>query len=330
MARVTVLGAGAMGTAFAMHAARKGLEPALWANQFDDRALQALRSENRHPALPEHIPAGLTIHGPDELRQAAEGCEVAVMAANSPGARSLAKMAAPVLDDTLFVVSVAKGLEPETGMRMSEVYSKELSGRTIVSVTGPCLAAELAQGLPTAVVWGSEDVEDARAAGERFSDRRYQIHYTDDVIGLELCSVLKNSAAIGIGMLDGLGEIAHEDYSNAKAALFTRGVHELTEVVTSMGGRPETVAGLAGMGDLLVTSLGGRNRMYGERVGAGGHPDEVLRAMTERGLTVEGVESALDVHRLATDRGLDLPYHHAVYRVLFEKADPREILEVLL
>ena len=244
MARVTILGAGAMGTALAMHAARKGLEPALWANPHDAKALESIRTEGRHPALPEHVPPGLTIHGPEELEEALADCEVAVMGANSAGARSLARMVAGALGEARFVVSVAKGLEPESGLRISEVYSKELPDRVIVSVTGPCLASELAQGLPTAVVWGSARAEDARATGERFADRTYQIEYTDDVVGLELCSVLKNAAAIGIGMLDGMSELSHEGYSNAKAALFARAVRELTEVVVAPSFWDKTVHGL--------------------------------------------------------------------------------------
>src|SRR2546429_2380970 len=133
MAQVTIFGAGAMGTAFAMHAARRDLEPALWANEHDARALESITSDNRHPALPEHIPPALTVYGPDQLQEAAKECEVAVMGANSATARSLARMVAGDLGDTRFVVSVAKGLEPESGLRMSEVYTQELPGRTIVS-----------------------------------------------------------------------------------------------------------------------------------------------------------------------------------------------------
>jgi glycerol-3-phosphate dehydrogenase (NAD(P)+) len=142
--------------------------------------------------------------------------------------------------------------------------------------------------------------------------------------------VLKNVAAIGMGLLDGLGKTLDEDFKNAKAALFTKAIHELTELVVAMGGRAETCAGLAGLGDVLVTSLGGRNRLYGELIGTGGHPDEVLQDMGRRGMTVEGVDSARDVRRLAEERGLDLPYHSAVERVVFEAADPDVILEVLL
>jgi len=126
MAQVTVFGAGAMGTAFAMHAVRRGLDTALWANPYDARALAAMREDNRHPALPEHLPGGLTLHEHEALHDAARGCEVAVMGANSAGARSLARMVADAVPAEAFVVSVAKGLEPDTGRRMSEVYSEEL------------------------------------------------------------------------------------------------------------------------------------------------------------------------------------------------------------
>jgi len=215
-------------------------------------------------------------------------------------------------------------------MRMSEVYGGELPGAAVIAMAGPCLAAELAQGLPSTAVWGSAGVEDARRAGEQFVHRTFQVHFTDDLVGLEYCAVLKNVAAIGMGLLDGLGKTLDEDFKNAKAALFTKALHELTELVVAMGGRPDTCLGLAGLGDVLVTSLGGRNRLYGELVGAGGHPDDVLADLGRRGMTVEGVDSSRDVRRLADEQGLDLPYHFAVERVVFEAADPDCILEVLL
>ena len=330
MARVTVFGAGAMGTAVAMHAARKGLDTALWANPFDERVLERIREDGRHPNLPEHMPSELAVHGPYELAQAVRGCEIAIMGASSAGARSLAGMIRDSIHETQFVVSIAKGLEPQTGRRMSEVYGEELPHATVVAMAGPCLAAELAQGLPSTAVWASANEGDARKAGEPFADRHWQLQYTDDVIGLEYCAVLKNVAAIGMGLLDGLGKGLSGDYKNAKAALFTKAIHELRELVEAMGGRAATCAGLAGLGDVLVTSLGGRNRLYGELIGTGSHPDEALADMERRGMTVEGVDSARDVIRLAGDHGLDLPYHAAVHRVVFEAEDPTCILEVLL
>ncbi|MCA1831797.1 MAG: NAD(P)H-dependent glycerol-3-phosphate dehydrogenase [Actinomycetota bacterium] len=330
MARFTVFGAGAMGTAVAMHAARRGIDTALWANPYDDKVLGHIREEGRHPSLPEHLPTPLRIHGPEALGEAAAGCEVAVMGASSSGARSLSEMVREEIHDSAFVVSLGKGLEPETGKRMSEVYAEELPHATVVAMAGPCLAAELAQGLPSTAVWASANEIDARKAGEPLVHRTFQLQFTDDVIGVEYCTVLKNVAAIGAGLLDGLGKVLDEDFKNAKAALFTKAIHEITEMIVAVGGRAETALGLAGLGDVLVTSLGGRNRLYGELVGAGGHPDEVVRDLERRGMTVEGVESAKDVRRLAEELHLDLPYHAAVERVVFEAADPNCILEVLL
>lgn len=329
MVRVAVFGAGAMGTAMAMHAARHGAETTLWANQHDLRALAALQEERRHPLLPEHVPESVRVCGPHELDLAADGVEIAVMGANSHGARSLARMVKSHLGGVGTLVSVAKGLEPETHLRMSEVYREELPGVRVVAIGGPCLAAELAEGLPTAGVWAAESTEVAAEAGEHFSDRHYQLQYTDDVVGVELCSMMKNVAAIGLGLLDGLGSPTGRDFKNAKAALFTKAAHELVELVSAAGGRSETVFGLAGVGDQLVTSLGGRNRLYGELVGAGDPPEDTLEELQGRGLTVEGVDSTREVRRLAIEHGLDLPFHTAIHRVLFEDARPEEILEVL-
>src|SRR5436190_970927 len=330
MAEVTVFGAGAMGTALAMHAARAGLDTALWANPYDEAALASIRESGKHPGLPEHLPSQLTVFGPDELTRSAAGCEVAVMGASSGGARSLAGMTREAVRGTPFVVSLGKGLEPETAKRMSELYGEEFPDATVVAVGGPGLAGELASGLPTAAVWGAANEEDARAAGGRFEHAAYQMAYTDDVVGLEYCTVLKNVAAIGMGLIDGLTKTDSVAYQNAKAALFTQAVRELSHVVDAVGGRRETAMGLAGLCDVLVTSLGGRNRLYGELVGACGHPKEVLEDLSRRGVTVEGVESTRDLNLIAERTGVDLPYHLAIHRVLFDGADPRCILEVLL
>jgi glycerol-3-phosphate dehydrogenase (NAD(P)+) len=324
-----VFGAGAMGTAVAMHAARRGHDVTLWGSAHDDRALEQLRAERKHPSLPEHLPADVRVFGPDGLDDAAAGAEIVILGANSHGARSLAREIAPHVGDATAAVSVAKGLEPGSGLRMSQVYGEELTATPIVSVGGPCLATELAQGLPTAGVWAAATLETAQGAGRPFDAESYQLTYTDDVIGVELCAMMKNVAAIGLGMLDGLGKPTGEDFKNAKAALFTKAAHEIVELVGASGGRAETAFGLAGIGDQLVTSLGGRNRLYGELVGAGEAPASTLRDLEARGLTVEGVDSTRDVARLADELNLNLPYHAAIHRVLFDGADARDILEVL-
>ncbi len=325
-----MLGAGAMGTAVAMHAARQGHDVTLWGSVHDERALERLRTDGKHPSLPEHLPGGVRVLGPDELAEAADGAEIVILGANSHGARSLAKQTSPAIAGRARVaVSIAKGLEPGTGMRMSQVYTEEFPEIPIACVGGPCLATELAQGLPTAGVWAAATVEIARDAGGPFDAVAYQLTFTDDVVGVELCAMMKNVAAIGLGLLDGIGKPTGEDFKNAKAALFTKAANEIVELVGASGGRAETAFGLAGIGDQLVTSLGGRNRLFGELVGAGEAPDATLRDLEARGLTVEGVDSTRDVARLADELGLDLPYHAAIHRVLSDGADPRDILEVL-
>jgi glycerol-3-phosphate dehydrogenase (NAD(P)+) len=330
VASLTVFGAGAMGTALAMHAARAGLDTALWANPYDERSLDALRSEGRHPALPEHVPSSLAIHGPEELDQAAKDVEVAVLAATSDTARSLAGMVREAVDGARFLVSLAKGIESDTGSRISEVYGAELPGPPVVVVAGPCLASELAAGAPSAAVWAAASLDDAMAAGRPLATRSYQPSFTDDLAGVEYCTSAKNVAAIGMGLLDGLGKLSDEAFRNAKAAVFTKAIQELCALVEALGGRRETAMGLAGVGDVHVTGTGGRNRLLGELVGEGDEPAAALRQLEGRGMTVEGVASAADVHRLALERGIELPFHQAVYRILVDGEDPRTILDVLV
>ena len=328
VARITVFGAGAMGTAMAMHLARCDHDTQLWASPYDERVLEALRTDRRHPALPEHLPESLAVLGPDELEAAAKGIDVAVMGANSGGARTLARIVVEGVGSLPDVVAVAKGLEPETGRRMSDVYAQEIGHDRVVVVGGPCLASEIAQGLPTAAVFASAHLETAEAAAGTFGSSTYRVVVTTDVPGVEYSAVIKNVAAIGLGVLDGLGKVVGFDYKNAKSALFSQAIAELVELVMALGGRTDTAAGLAGLGDTLVTSLGGRNRLYGELVGEGSAPEEALEHLVARGLTVEGVHSARDVQRLATETGLDLPFHHQVHRVLFEDAPATSLLEL--
>lgn len=330
MARITVYGAGAMGTAFAIHAARAGNETILWASEYDARVLPALRDERKHPALPEHLPESLRVAGPDELGEVSENPDFAVMGAHSGGARTLAQIVMADVGEDPAVISLAKGLEPETGKRMSEVYAEEVGHGRVISVGGPCLAGELAEGLPCAVVYAGASRSFAESARDALQTKDYRVHCTDDLVGVEYCTVLKNVAAIGLGILDGLAKASGErEYRNAKSALFAQAVEEQVRLVGALGGRAETVMGLAGLGDTLVTSLGGRNRMYGELIGEGTDPKEALDGMVRRGMTVEGVDSAKDADRLTREAGVEVPFHQNVQRILFEGADASTILECL-
>jgi glycerol-3-phosphate dehydrogenase (NAD(P)+) len=330
MARLTVFGAGAMGTAVAMHAARAGVDTALWANRFDLPVLERIRAEGKHPGLPEHVPATLAVHGPDELDLAAKDVEIAVLAATSDSVRSLVGMVRGAIDDAPFVVSLAKGVETDTAMRISEVVGGELPRPAFVTVAGPCLASELASGAPSSAVWASASVEDARTAGTPLVTPEYQLVFTDDLAGVEYCTASKNVTAIGIGILDGLAKLTGESFRNAKAALYTMAIGELCVLVEAQGGRRETAMGLAGVGDVLVTGAGGRNRLYGELIGEGQDPVAAREQLEARGMTVEGAASAGDVRRMAERHALHLPYHEAVYRIVFDGDDPRRILDALV
>src|SRR5207302_785384 len=156
-----------------------------------------------------------------------------------------------------------------------------------------------------------------------FRSNTFRMAVTDDVPGVEYATVGKNVTAIGMGLLDGFGKVSNLQYRNAKAGLFTTAVDELVTLTTALGGRRETAFGLAGLGDALVTSLGGRNRLFGELIGEGADPARTLNDLVTQGLTVEGVDSAREVRRLAEEHGLDLPVHTQVYRILFEGAPPR-------
>jgi glycerol-3-phosphate dehydrogenase (NAD(P)+) len=327
--RVTVFGAGAMGTAIAMHLARNGNQTLLWASDFDRNVLPALVDQRRHPALPEHLPDSLHVVGPEGLTQAAGGVDIAVMGAHSGGARTLARVVMEGCDSLPLVVGVAKGLEPETLKRMSEVYADEVGHGQVVSVGGPCLAGEVAQGLPCAVVFASGDKGAARTAAEAFRSPVYHVRITDDLPGVEYCMVAKNVAAIGLGILDGLGKGIGFEYRNAKAALFSQGCAELVQLVVALGGRAETANGLAGLGDALVTSLGGRNRLFGELLGEGVAPKEAVSDLMKKGMTVEGVESSRDVAKLAEGRGLRLPFFEQIYRIVFDGDPAASVLDCL-
>ena len=251
------------------------------------------------------------------------------MGAHSGGARTLARIVMEGSGPPPVVLGVAKGLEPGTGKRMSEVYSEEVGHDRVVAMGGPCLAPELAQGAPSAVVMASSDPAATETVAGAFRTPWFEIAVTDDVAGVEYCTVAKNVAAIGMGILDGLAKVGSSEYRNAKAALFAQAIREMVELVASLGGRAETAFGLAGLGDALVTSLGGRNRLYGELIGEGADPARALEDLTRRGMTVEGVEAAREVRRLSRGRGLDLPFHAQLEAILFDGAPGPSILECM-
>ncbi|HEX6262868.1 MAG TPA: glycerol-3-phosphate dehydrogenase, partial [Actinomycetota bacterium] len=185
MALVTVFGAGAAGTALAIHLARKGEDAVLWGSEHDAAVLGDLTEKRRHPALPERLPDELRILGPDDLEEAGAHAEIAVLGANSAGAGPLGRLVAPALGGARLAVSIAKGLQPETLERVSAVYARELPSIAVVAMSGPSLAAEIAEGLLTAVAFACEDEGACKEAAEAFRSDRFLVSTTDDVVGVE-------------------------------------------------------------------------------------------------------------------------------------------------
>jgi len=318
-----------MGTAIAMHLARNRNQTSLWASPYDAGVLSALADDRRHPALPDHLPESLTVLGSDRLEEAARDIDIAVMGAHSGGARTLARVVMDGCGALPLVVGIAKGLEAGTGKRMSVVYAEEIGHQRVVSMGGPCLAGEIARGLPTSAVLAAADAGAAQEAAPPFRSKTFHVEVTDDVAGVEYCTVAKNGAASGMGILDGLGKVDGYAHSNARAALITQAVAEVRELVVALGGRERTALGLAGLGDTLVTSLGGRNRLFGELIGEGAEPKTAVAELAARGLTVEGWDSAQDVRRLADGTGLTLPYLSQVTDILFGSAPATSVLDCL-
>jgi glycerol-3-phosphate dehydrogenase (NAD(P)+) len=230
--------------------------------------------------------------------------------------------------DALWVVAT-KGWDEETLRPASRVVADELGdAKRVVTLVGPSLAGEIAAGVPTAVVCAAEDQASARRAADLFGSRLFRSYTSDDVAGVEVGAALKNVIAIAIGLCDGLAEqFGVEALTNTKAFVFSRGLVEMARLARALGGRAETVLGLAGAGDLFVTALGGRNARFGKLVGAGTPPE---RALEEMKTTVEGYANARAAAALADRYGLDLPIVRTVADVLYGSLSPRDAVEGLI
>ena len=307
--RALVIGDGAMGTALACLLVGRGLAVTLW-SAFSDYADQ-LRRTRQNPrflpgvAIPEEV---VIVAGVERLPQA----DLVVLAVPTQYLRGVLEKLAPALPAGALYVSVAKGLELESHLRPSEVARAVLGERSLVVMSGPSHAEEIARALPTSVVAASAEPGAARRVQETFRTARFRVYTSDDPTGVELGGALKNVIALAAGICDGLrlGD-------NAKAALMTRGIVEMARLGTALGARPETFSGLSGIGDLIVTctSRFSRNRAVGEAVGAGEPLDAVLARMDQ---VAEGVWTTRAALELARRSGVEMPITEAVHAVLFE------------
>jgi len=332
VSRITIIGAGDMGTALVTPLAHNDHQVRLWGTERDGVIIEALRAGNVHPRLGISIPADVQTFTSAETADAFREAEVVVVAITSDSVRAVLNRLAPLPGVPRVVVTVAKGFDagPDShGIQLLPVTIAEFITAPIVAVGGPSKANEVARGLPTAVVFGSPDAEAVAFARKVFATPRYRIAPTDDIAGLEVAAAMKNAYAIALGVADGLEQRTGLPHHNLRAALFPRAITELGALARALGGRAETVFGLAGVGDLQVTITSGRNRLLGERIGRGDSPAEAVRALASGGTTVEGYRAAdfgYRFYRQAVDAGVldegTLPLLDALWRVLYCDAEP--------
>jgi len=324
MTRAAVLGAGSWGTALAIHLARAGVHAILWARRPEVAA--AIGAARENPAyLPGcRLPDDLSVTG--DLSTALGDRGLVVFAAPAQATRALFGSAASHLAAGADLVLAAKGLEQESGLRLTEVLAAEIPARAagVAVLSGPSFAAEVAKGDPTAVVVASRDAAVARRVQAALSHRNLRLYTNADTIGVELCGALKNVMAIATGIAEGLGL-----GTNTRAALITRGLAEITRLGVALGGQPSTFSGLAGTGDLVLTCTGGlsRNRAVGIEIGRGRVLADVLAGMS---MVAEGVPTTRAAAALAGRLGIEMPIVTKVEQVLFGGRAPRDAVDDLL
>lgn len=308
--RVAVVGAGSWGTALAQSLSTAGCDVRLWAR--DAQVADALRSSRRHPWALAGIELDVRVQVDERLEAALEGAVVAILAVPSQGMRDIATAAAPSLTDTI-VVSAAKGFELETGLTMTAVLGEVLAGTgvALAALSGPNIAIEVARGLPAATVVATLDPRAAETVRDGCNGGPLRFYSSEDVLGVEYAGALKNVVAIAAGVCDGIGV-----GDNGKAAVITRGLAEIARLGVRAGAHGMTFAGLAGLGDCIVTctSPHSRNRGLGESIGRGAAPAEAIAASQ---MVVEGVNATRAALLLAERYGVEMPITHEIHDILF-------------
>ncbi len=308
--RCAVIGAGAWGTALADLLATNGHEVQLWARE--DEVVRSIR-ERRENALflpGMQLAESLGITG--DQREAVAGSELIVYAAPSQHLRGVARAGASAVAPHAVLAVASKGIEQQTLALMSDVVEQELPGRPVVAISGPSFAAEVAAREPTAIVAASLHADAAHVVQQALSSTTFRVYTHDDLIGVELGGSLKNVMAVATGILEGVGL-----GNNARAALITRGLAEITRLGVALGARASTFAGLAGIGDLVLTCTGAlsRNRAVGLDVGRG---MTLEQALAGKATVAEGVATTKSATALAEREGVEMPIATMVYRILFD------------
>jgi len=324
-ARIAVIGAGSWGTALGNLLAEKGLDVDLWVRE--EEVFRQIRDHRINDLFLPGVRLSEWLRPVQSFEEALAEKQVAVLAIPSHVFREVLAGVNPFLHEEISIVIATKGIENRSLMVMSQVAEEVLTGKYMgrfACVAGPSFAREVAQRYPTAVTVACRNIEHARRLQRLFSTDYFRVYAGDDLTGTQLGGALKNVIAIAAGASDGLrfGE-------NARAALITRGLAEMTRLGVAMGSDPQTFAGLAGLGDLVLTCTGdlSRNRTVGLKVGMGMALDEITRSMR---MVAEGVKTARSAYELSDKMGVTMPITREVYRILYEGKDPRDAVRELM
>ncbi|MCO7127042.1 NAD(P)H-dependent glycerol-3-phosphate dehydrogenase [Sporolactobacillus shoreicorticis] len=325
MKKIAVLGAGSWGTALSMVLADNGFTVSLWSHR-QEQADKILNEHTNQKYLPGVVLSDL-VQGTGSLREALSQASAVLLVVPAKAMRDVLRQIRSIIEQPMLFIHGVKGIEPGSFKRMSEVIEEEVpaSLRTaIVVLSGPSHAEEVALRHPTTVAVASSDFNAAQQAQDFFFNHYFRVYTNEDTVGVEIGGALKNIIALGAGLLDGLG---YGD--NAKAALITRGLAEISRLGTKMGAHPLTFIGLTGMGDLIVTctSVHSRNWRAGNLLGKGEKLDSVLQQM---GMVVEGVRTAEAAYALAKKMNIEMPITTAIYQVLFDGKHPKDAVDELM
>ncbi|MBC1512769.1 NAD(P)H-dependent glycerol-3-phosphate dehydrogenase [Listeria booriae] len=323
--KVAVLGAGSWGTGLALVLIENGHDVVIWGNHPEVVDELNTKHTNQH-YLPD-MELSPKMRATLVLEEALEGAQMVVIAIPTSAMRIVCSQLNDALKEPTLLVHVSKGIEPDTNLRMTQVIEEEVAPEkrsALVVLSGPSHAEEVVRHHPTTLCASCKDLEAAEIVQDAFLNNNLRIYTNEDVIGAEIGGALKNIIALGAGITDGLG---YGD--NAKAALMTRGMAEITRLGVTAGADPQTFYGLTGIGDLIVTctSVHSRNWRAGNMLGKGESLDKVLENM---GMVVEGVRTAKAVHQWAQKLQIDMPITEAIYKVLFEDENPQTAVDRLM
>lgn len=322
MKKMCVLGAGSWGTALSMVLANNGNYVSLWT--LDETQKEVINSEKTNDKYLPNIKIHKNVTATCDLKDAVSNAKLIVLAVPSQAIRGVCKNIKKYVTSDQIIVNVAKGLERETGFRMSEVVFSEIEKARFTVLSGPSHAEEVALNLPTTITVASNSIEDAKEVQSLFNNNNFRVYTNSDVIGVELGGTLKNIIAFGAGICDGLG---YGD--NTKSALITRGLAEIKRLGVSLGANIETFSGLSGIGDLIVTctSKHSRNRKAGMLIGEGKNLEETLKEVQ---MVVEGVVATEVAYSLSQKLRVEMPITEAIYSVLYANVSARKAVEELM